>query len=73
MRPINLEKPGTDPPLSGLYLLATLFLLVLTGYLLEGARIAVGRQEEKKVERLRGEPDSVAQQLVQFLADKGFV
>ena len=32
-----------------------------------------GRQEEKKVERLRGEPDRVAQQLVQFLADKGFV
>lgn len=32
-----------------------------------------GIQEEKKVERLRGNPDRVAQQLVQFLADKGFV
>ena len=41
MRPRNLEKPGTDPPLSGLYLLVMLFLLVLTGYLIEGARIAV--------------------------------
>jgi len=32
-----------------------------------------GRQEERKTERLRGDPDRVAQQLVQFLADKGFV
>ncbi len=31
-----------------------------------------GSQEEKKVERLRGSPYSVAQQIVQFLADKGF-
>ncbi len=41
IKPANLEKPDTDPPLSGLYLLAMLFLLVLTGYAVEGARIAV--------------------------------
>jgi Fe-S oxidoreductase len=41
MKPAYLEKPDTDPPLSGTYLLTILFLLVLTGYLIEGARIAV--------------------------------
>lgn len=32
-----------------------------------------GSQEEKKTERVRGNPDSIAQHIVQFLADKGFV
>jgi electron transfer flavoprotein beta subunit len=32
-----------------------------------------GSQEEKKVERLKGSPNSIAQQVVQFLADKGFI
>lgn len=41
LRPMNLEKSGTDALFGGLYPLAALFLLVLTGYLIEGARLAV--------------------------------
>jgi len=32
-----------------------------------------GSQEEKKGDRLRGNPSSISQQVVQFLADKGFI
>lgn len=43
IRPIHLEKPDTDPESSGFgkHLLIALSLILVTGYVIEGARLAV--------------------------------